>query len=647
MTRSPYPGRCRIAKRFGATLALAATVLASIGLAASPAAPVVATPSQPTTLDAADLGAFLDGRIPPALARGDLGAVSVVVANRDGVVLSRAWGYADVEAGVPMDPARHLVRPGSTSKLFTWIAVMQQVEAGRLDLDTDINTYLDFEIPADGFEAPITLRHLMTHRAGFEERIGELIVIDPEKAATNEAWLKAHVPARVFPPGKIAAYSNYGTALAGYIVERVSGTPFAEYVEAKILAPMDMTRSTFHQPVPAALAADVAAAYDRRSAGKEGFEWIVSSPAGALSATPDDMGRFVRALLDGRVPLEPGRLQEMWRYEARVHPALTPMALGFYRADRNGRRILAHGGDTRFFHSDLFVLPDEGVGMFLSISGTGPNGEGLKLRKDLVEGFLDRYFPTENRVAPSPPMNSAVDGASIEGSYLSSRGAFRNVLGFLGLLQPLKVVVDADGTLQTPSLPDASGQPMRWTPHARDVWLAADGQTRLAVNRNADGSLRSLGVSSVSAIVEWHPSALAGLFIPLLLAATVTLLVVVLAVPVRWLLARRYRITFPTTRARTFARWGALAGVLGVACLGIALAQVSTLAPADLWLRSAQALIGLCGLGAAAALIALRQRYVIARSLWRLALDALVAAAMAAIALLLGAAGFFSTQLAY
>lgn len=647
MTRSLIPHRLRSLKSFGCTLALAGTLLAASAFAADSVAPPTqeATPSD--AIDVADLGAFLDGRIPPTLARGDLGSVSVVVASREGVLLSRAWGHADVEGVIAMDPARHLVRPGSTSKLFTWIAVMQQVDAGRLDLDADINGYLDFRIPDDGFDTPITLRHLMTHRAGFEERIGDLIVTDPARAISNEAWLKSHVPARVFAPGEVAAYSNYGTALAGYIVERVSGVPFADYVRDRIFSPLGMAHSSFQQPLPDALATDMAGAYAQRSGGKEAFEWIVPAPAGALASTPADMGRFVVALLDGSVPLDPGTLEQMWRYEARVHPALTPMALGFYRADRNGRRVLAHGGDTRFFHSDLFVLPDEGVGLFLSISGTGPQGEGLKLRKDLVEGFLDRYFPPNPPAASMRAMDADPDAASVAGSYLSSRGSFENVLGFLGMLQPLKVLAEADGSLRTPSLPDAAGQPMRWTPHSRDVWMAADGKTRLAVNRHADGSVRNLGVSSVSAIVELHPSPAASAYLPLMLLATITLLVAVLAVPVRWLLARRYGVAFPMTRSRLLARWAALAGVLGVASLAVAVAQISVLSPADLWLRSAQVLIAIAALGAIPALLALKQRYVTTRSLWRLAMDALVVAALPANALLLGSQGFFSSGLAY
>lgn len=626
---------------------LVAAALIALSLAVSPAASATDLAQPPTSLDASDLGAFLEGRIPSAVARGDLGSVSVVVANRDGVILSRAWGHADVDAGIPMDPARHLVRPGSTAKLFTWIAVMQQVDAGRLDLDTDINTYLDFEIPSGGFDAPITLRHLMTHRAGFEERIGDLIVTDPTRVTRNEDWLKAHVPSRVFPPGEVAAYSNYGTALAGYIVERVSGVPFADYIATRVLAPMGMARSTFLQPVPPPLDKDVAGAYDRRSGGREAFEWIVPAPAGALSSTPEDMGRFVVALLTDSVPLAPGQVEAMWRYEARVHPALTPMALGFYRADRNGHRILAHGGDTRFFHSDLFVLPDEGVGLFLSISGTGPNGEGLKLRKDIVEGFLDRYFPGNHQENATNTTRNPLDAASVAGTYLSSRGAFTNVLGFLGSLQPLKVISEADGDLQTPSFPDASGQPMAWTPHSRDVWKASDGHTLLAVNRHADGSVRSLSVSNVSAIAEWHPSATAGLLLPLMMAATATLLVVALAVPVRWLLARRYRLTFPAYRPRILARWCAFLGIAGVASLVIGLTYVSTLMPADGWLRSAQVLIGLGAFGTAPALIAMKHRFSESRSALRLAMDAVVALSMPVNAIALGSSGFFTISLSY
>ena len=179
-----------------------------------------------------DLSTFLDGFVPLALARGDVagGVVSVV---KDGKVLfAKGYGYSNLEKRTPVTVDRTLFRIGSTSKLFTWTAVMQLVEQGKLDLDKDINGYLDFKIPP--YEGkPITLRNLMTHTPGFEDTARNLISTDG-KPVNLEHYLKSHLPERIFPPGEVVAYSNYGCGLAGYIVQRVSGQDFDDYIEQHI-----------------------------------------------------------------------------------------------------------------------------------------------------------------------------------------------------------------------------------------------------------------------------------------------------------------------------------------------------------------------------------------------------------------------------
>src|SRR3954469_161217 len=207
-----------------------------------PATPTAGTPQ----LTAQDVNAWLDGFMSYSLAKDDI-AGAVVVVVKDGQILTqKGYGYADVAAHKPVDPAKTLFRPGSVSKLFTWTAVMQLVEQGKLDLDKDVNTYLDFKIPAT-YAEPITLRHIMTHTSGFEEVIKDLFVRDASQLRPLRDYVVNHVPRRIFPPGKIPAYSNYATALAGYIVERVSGKPYNDYVRDSILLPLGMNHSTFVQ----------------------------------------------------------------------------------------------------------------------------------------------------------------------------------------------------------------------------------------------------------------------------------------------------------------------------------------------------------------------------------------------------------------
>ncbi len=203
-------------------------------------------------LEASDLESFFDGIVPLQLERSDIAGASVMVMQNGQVLLRKGYGYADLKNKKPVDPAATIFRLASISKLFTWVSVMQLVEQGKLDLDTDVNRYLDFQIrPA--FSQPVTLRNLMTHTGGFEEEIRDIIVTDPKQAVTLRDFLIRNQPQRIFPPGTIPAYSNYGVGIAGYIVQRVSGQPFEQYVEQHIFAPLKMVHSTFYQPPPTSL----------------------------------------------------------------------------------------------------------------------------------------------------------------------------------------------------------------------------------------------------------------------------------------------------------------------------------------------------------------------------------------------------------
>jgi CubicO group peptidase (beta-lactamase class C family) len=199
-------------------------------------------------LTAADLEAFLDGLVPLQIKLDDIAGATISVVKDGKLMFAKGYGYADIAAKRPVSPDNTLFRPGSIGKLFTWTAIMQLVEKGKIDLDADVNSYIDFKIP-EPFGRPVTVRNLMTHTPGFEESIKELIVERPEDLDYGR-WLKTNIPRQIFPPGTVPAYSNYGASLGGYIVERVSGEPFVDYVDNHIFKPLGMTRSTYRQPLP-------------------------------------------------------------------------------------------------------------------------------------------------------------------------------------------------------------------------------------------------------------------------------------------------------------------------------------------------------------------------------------------------------------
>ena len=320
--------------------------------------------------DAADLEAFLDGLMAAHMPSQKIPAATVSVVKDGQLFFAKGYGFADREKKTLVVADRTLFRPGSISKLFTWTAVMQLVERGQIDLDTDVNTYLkSFQIPAT-YPEPITMTHLLTHTAGFEDgALGYLILKDEKGVRPLAEALEAHIPDRVRPPGTWSSYSNFGTALAGLIVEEISGLPFAEYIGKNILEPLSMNHSTFHEPLPEALAPDMAVGYRWKNGLYEpGFFEYVSNfaPAGALSSTATDMANFMIAHLqlgrfgDGRI-LEEATARQMHSRLFTADPRLPGMAHGFYESNIHGQHVIGHGGDTSFFHSDLALFTEQNV----------------------------------------------------------------------------------------------------------------------------------------------------------------------------------------------------------------------------------------------------------------------------------------------
>lgn len=521
--------------------------------------PVAAAPEADAgpALTRADLEAWVDGFMPYGLASGDIaGAVVVVVADGE-VLLQKGYGVADLATRAPVDPERTLFRPGSVSKLFTWTAVMQLVEQGRLDLDADVNQYLDFEIPAvDG--KPVTLRHVMTHTPGLEEQIRGLIASDPEDIVPLGEALKRWVPERIHVPGTTPAYSNYATALAGYIVERVSGESFDDYIDRHLFEPLGMRSSSFRQPLPAPLLARMSKGYERASDGEaKPYEFISLAPAGSLAATGADMARFMIAHLqrgrlgDARILSERTAERMHTTGQASIEP-LNRMMLGFYETSINGHRAIAHGGDTQWFHSDLQLFPDDGLGVFVSFNSSGREGATGHLRGALVRGLADRYLPGPG------PRGEGVDedtarqhAAAIAGHYDSSRRPDSNFMSLVGLMGQVKVFANEDGTISASLMVGPDGTPKKWREISPWVWQDTAGSDRLAAEV-VDGAVTRFTAEPYAPIMvfqrlpAWRASSL---LLPLLGLSLAVLLLTALAWPVSALVRRHYGVRYALTGA--------------------------------------------------------------------------------------------------
>jgi CubicO group peptidase (beta-lactamase class C family) len=439
-------------------------------------------------MTAADVEAFLDGLLPLQLKRDDIAGATVSVVKDGKLLFAKGYGYADVEKQKPVSAQETLFRPGSISKLFTWTAIMQLYEQGKLDLDRDVNEYLDYKIP-DAFGKPITLKNIMTHTPGFEEQIKDLFTVGNSKPVLGE-YLKTHIPGRVYPPGTVPAYSNYATAVAGYIVERVSGRPFDEYVAENILKPLKMTRSTFSQPLPSELAPLMSNGYRLGSGSAEAFEVVNPYPAGSLSSSATDMAQFMIAhLQDGQLGdariLKPETARLMHSRLFALDDAANAMCYGFYEESKNGQRIIGHGGDTVYFHSDLHLVLDQKLGFFVSYNSAGNGGSG---RLALWEAFLDRYYP---HTPPAPASASAKDDAkAASGTYTLSRRADGSFLKALSVISQFTVSPVGDGDIEVPQLTGTNGKPKRWQAIGPMTFLERGGQDKLIFKPDQNGQMQ-------------------------------------------------------------------------------------------------------------------------------------------------------------
>jgi CubicO group peptidase (beta-lactamase class C family) len=318
--------------RLLAVAAVAALVLATVtpptGIRAGPAASPVSAALGPT--DPGEVEAFFDDLMPRQLKSERVVGAAVAVVKDGRLLFAKGYGYAGLERGRPVEAERTLFYPGSTGKLFTWTAVMQLAEQGKLDLHADVNRYLDFAIAAT-YPQPITLAHLLTHTAGFEEEMGLMLAASQREVPPLREVLVERMPPRVYPPGELSAYSNYGTALAGYVVERVSGQPFEAYIAEHILTPLGMERSAAVQPLPAHLA-DLAGTY---------------VPARVAHTSPQKLVDWIKAVdvaVDGD-----NRLLLAGRPYAEIAPGLFVQV--------GGERRMAFGRDARGRVTHLFWGP--------------------------------------------------------------------------------------------------------------------------------------------------------------------------------------------------------------------------------------------------------------------------------------------------
>jgi CubicO group peptidase (beta-lactamase class C family) len=492
--------------------------------------------------------AFFDGIISTHMKENKSPSGTISLVYRDRIIFSKGYGYRDIEKNEPVKANQTMFRPGSVSKLFTWTAVMQLKEQGKLDLDTDVNTYLKtFKIKDTYPGQPVTLRHILTHTPGFEDGgVGYLIIEDFDKAIPLRDAMEKYQPKRVNPPGVQTAYSNYATALAGLIVSNISGMSFNDYINKYIFEPLNMNHSTFEEPLPEKLENDMAIgyAYEKGRFTEKPFEIISSfGPAGAMSASSTDMANFALAFLNGgsfegtynidgrnysnRI-LQEATVTEMLTQNFSHDPRFPGMALGFYESSVNGNRLVGHGGDTQYFHSDLAIDLENDLAIFVSFSGVG----GAKVRSVIVPAFYNEFFPVD-----LPPLSISEDfnerANRYAGSYAFWRSNFSTIeKAFFNLGSAVKVAPSSENTIIV-TMGDDSKQ---FIEIDENLFQERGGKAKIAFQENESGEINgmiydSLPFMSMYKISMWKGQSFNFLFIGL---SVIVFLGVMLRLAYQW-----------------------------------------------------------------------------------------------------------------
>jgi len=380
-------------------------------------------------------------------------------------------------------------------------------------------------------------------------------------------WLARNIPARVLRPGEFASYSNYGASLAGYIVQRVSGMSYDEYIETNILQPLGMANSTSRQPLPAALAAHRSYGYTYANGAYQAkdFELMNIAPAGSISASATDMAHFMIAhLQNGRYGqariLEEATARQMQQRLFTLDERLWGWTHGFVVQTKNGQRILMHSGESSFFKSLLVLLPAQNVGLFVSTNSPG----GETLRTLLLETFMDHYYPLELQPL-QPPADFAQRAARFTGSYQMLRHSYTTWEKIIGLLVPgrlpISISASEHGTL---SMKSGDGT-QRFVEVQPLVFRAVDGDAVLIFREDAQGNVKYALLQYMAYEKQaWYEVPL--FHYVLFTTCMLLFLSVIIAALVNYFVNRRHTDRPPQPRMARVARW-----VLGgAAVLGLA-----------------------------------------------------------------------------
>jgi CubicO group peptidase (beta-lactamase class C family) len=458
------------------------------------------------SINSKELEEFVDEEITSELAASGVPGAVIIIVKNGTLLLAKGYGTMDKENNRSVIVNQTLFRIASVTKLFTWTAVMQLVEQGKLDLDTNVNKYLKtLQIP-NTYPRPITLANLMSHNAGFESDEALGWVPSAADVLPLGDYLARHIPARIRPAGEVSVYSNYGASLAGYIVEQTSGLPFDEYVQTNILKRLGMSRTTLQQPPPSDLAADMSKSYvfNNGTAQPIPLGNYMGKPAGGMLSTATDMANFIMAHLQngayaGSRILQEATAKQMHSQLFTMDPRVPGFAHGFQEYQINGQRIIGHFGVLDAFYSSLILIPEQNLGWFIVYNGDN----GIASPGAFLIAFLNHQFPTEPYTAPTSPSDFSQRAGQYTGIYRNARIPHSTFNKLISLSAEFEVTSTPQGTIFFRNAEFAEAEPDLFKPStSSNPW-----NDSLLFVKDSQGQAYFSGAVGIYEKVPWYETA--------------------------------------------------------------------------------------------------------------------------------------------
>jgi CubicO group peptidase (beta-lactamase class C family) len=520
------------------------------------------------------LETFLDEQFTSLMGSYHIPGAACVVVQEGKIIFSKGYGYADLINNIPVNPKTTVFRTAAVSSPFTATAVMQLVEKNKLSIEEDITKYLaGFNIPA-GYEGPITLDHLLTHTAGFDNRVSGLAVHNQADLLPLKDYISKYLPQRVMEPGFVFSFSNYDYSLAGYIAELASGVPFAEYMEKNILQPLQMTHSSFVYPT--GLEADFATGYSYHGDHYQEYtvDYFNASPALGLFSTAEDLAHFVTSQLnggkyEGAQILQPDTVQLMQREKFSNYPGFAGMTDGYFEYFPNNQIAWGYFGEWYGYRSGIFLLPEKNLGLIIL-----SNSDAFHLPYAITQQFVDHYYPAESQNPSSFPGSTSAHNSRLEGVYRTnshSRTTIEKIALLSGEIPDVVVSVNPDGSVSV----DGKG---RWV-ETDDLLFTSTEPDSYQIFFQEDGAERIVAMltdeeNQVWDRIGWYETL--PFHIGIMIFSFVTFLSVVLILPIRYFQRKKREQLETVNQTAQVALW--LAGILAGISLLVAIGIVSTYA---------------------------------------------------------------------